>query len=180
VVGCDDALIVSQRAEKRTPHPPDSRLLSSSQGPHRRAWLPCQDRLVSELRLAQAITLAQKQLILSLARGKYQGFNEPQANPVLARFCADYNPRFAPPRRRRQARLPLPAPALRSRPLPRLKRRYRPDSIAWVQHGNRRCTCRSVSCRTRGFAYAQPPGRCIPNHFRPLELFLIIVTILTG
>jgi len=43
-----------------------------------RAWRTCQDRLVSELRLAQAITLA-------------------QANAVLARFCADYNQRFARP-----------------------------------------------------------------------------------
>src|SRR5450432_1492162 len=43
-----------------------------------RAWRTCQDRLVSELRLARATTL-------------------PQANAVLARFCADYNQRFAPP-----------------------------------------------------------------------------------
>src|SRR5450755_1281280 len=43
-----------------------------------RAWRTCQDRLVSELRLARATTL-------------------PQANLVLARFCADYNQRFARP-----------------------------------------------------------------------------------
>jgi transposase len=43
-----------------------------------RAWRTCQDRLVSELRLAHAITLQ-------------------QANTVLARFCADYNQRFARP-----------------------------------------------------------------------------------
>ena len=43
-----------------------------------RAWRTCQDRLVSELRLARAATLA-------------------QANAVLARFCADYNQRFARP-----------------------------------------------------------------------------------
>src|ERR1039458_1625922 len=43
-----------------------------------RAWRAFQDRLVSELRLAQATTL-------------------PQANAVLARFCADYNQRFARP-----------------------------------------------------------------------------------
>ena len=43
-----------------------------------RAWRTCQDRLVSELRLAQATTLA-------------------QANAVLTRFCADYNQRFARP-----------------------------------------------------------------------------------
>jgi transposase len=43
-----------------------------------RAWRTFQDRLVSELRLAQATTLA-------------------QANSVLARFCADYNQRFARP-----------------------------------------------------------------------------------
>ena len=43
-----------------------------------RAWRTCQDRLVSELRLAQATTL-------------------PQANAVLQRFCADYNRRFARP-----------------------------------------------------------------------------------
>jgi transposase len=43
-----------------------------------RAWRTCQDRLVSELRLAGATTLA-------------------QANAVLARFCADYNQRFARP-----------------------------------------------------------------------------------
>jgi len=43
-----------------------------------RAWRTCQDRLVSELRLARATTL-------------------PQANAVLARFCADYNQRFAHP-----------------------------------------------------------------------------------
>jgi transposase len=43
-----------------------------------RAWRTCQDRLVSELRLARATTLS-------------------QANTVLARFCADYNQRFARP-----------------------------------------------------------------------------------
>ena len=43
-----------------------------------RAWRTCQDRLVSELRLAQSVTLE-------------------QANAVLARFCADYNQRFARP-----------------------------------------------------------------------------------
>src|ERR1022692_3344412 len=43
-----------------------------------RFWRTCQDRLVSELRLAHATTLA-------------------QANAVLARFCADYNHRFARP-----------------------------------------------------------------------------------
>jgi len=41
-----------------------------------RAWRTCQDRLVSELRLAQACDLD-------------------SANQVLARFCADYNQRFA-------------------------------------------------------------------------------------
>jgi transposase len=41
-----------------------------------RVWRTCQDRLVSELRLAQATTL-------------------PQANTVLTAFCADYNQRFA-------------------------------------------------------------------------------------
>jgi transposase len=43
-----------------------------------RAWRTCQDRLVSELRLARAATLQ-------------------QANAVLDRFCADYNQRFARP-----------------------------------------------------------------------------------
>ena len=43
-----------------------------------RAWRTCQDRLISELRLAQAATVE-------------------QANAVLARFCADYNQRFARP-----------------------------------------------------------------------------------
>src|SRR5450755_3855449 len=43
-----------------------------------RAWRTCQDRLVSELRLARATTLQ-------------------QANAVLAGFCADYNQRFARP-----------------------------------------------------------------------------------
>jgi hypothetical protein len=43
-----------------------------------RAWRTFQDRLVSELRLAQATTLQ-------------------QANVVLDRFCADYNQRFARP-----------------------------------------------------------------------------------
>jgi transposase len=43
-----------------------------------RAWRTFQDRLVSELRLAQAATLA-------------------QANAVLSAFCADYNQRFARP-----------------------------------------------------------------------------------
>jgi transposase len=43
-----------------------------------RAWRTFQDRLVSELRLAHATTLD-------------------QANAVLARFCADYNRRFARP-----------------------------------------------------------------------------------
>jgi transposase len=45
-----------------------------------RAWRTCQDRLVSELRLAQACDLD-------------------SANQVLARFCADYNQRFAVPAR---------------------------------------------------------------------------------
>jgi transposase len=43
-----------------------------------RAWRTCQDRLVSELRLARAATLA-------------------EANAVLENFCADYNQRFAHP-----------------------------------------------------------------------------------
>src|SRR5271166_6548206 len=43
-----------------------------------RAWRTCQDRLVSELRLAGAATLA-------------------EANAVLENFCADYNRRFARP-----------------------------------------------------------------------------------
>jgi hypothetical protein len=43
-----------------------------------RLWRTCQDRLVSELRLAQATTLV-------------------HANAVLATFCADYNQRFARP-----------------------------------------------------------------------------------
>jgi transposase len=43
-----------------------------------RAWRTCQDRLVSELRLARAATL-------------------PQANAVLDQFCAAYNRRFAHP-----------------------------------------------------------------------------------
>ena len=43
-----------------------------------RLWRTCQDRLVSELRLAQAATVE-------------------QANTVLAAFCNDYNQRFARP-----------------------------------------------------------------------------------
>lgn len=43
-----------------------------------RAWRTCQDRLVSELRLACASTLA-------------------EANVVLEKFCLDYNQRFARP-----------------------------------------------------------------------------------
>jgi hypothetical protein len=43
-----------------------------------RAWRTCQDRLLSELRLAQAC-------------------DRDSANQVLARFCADYNQRFAVP-----------------------------------------------------------------------------------
>src|SRR5271170_5845927 len=45
-----------------------------------RAWRTCQDRLVSELRLAHACDLD-------------------SANHVLAHFCADYNQRFAVPAR---------------------------------------------------------------------------------
>jgi transposase len=56
-----------------------------------RAWRTCQDRLVSELRLAQACDLD-------------------SANQVLARFCADYNQRFAVPAREAQ-------PDFRSLPL---------------------------------------------------------------
>ena len=48
-----------------------------------RAWRTCQDRLVSELRLAQACDLD-------------------SANQVLAHFCADYNQRFAVPAREAQ------------------------------------------------------------------------------
>jgi transposase len=43
-----------------------------------RAWRTCQDRLVSELRLARATTLD-------------------EANAVLAHFCSNYNQRFARP-----------------------------------------------------------------------------------
>ena len=49
-----------------------------------RAWRTCQDRLVSELRLAHACDLD-------------------SANQVLARFCADYNQRFAVPAREAQS-----------------------------------------------------------------------------
>jgi len=49
-----------------------------------RAWRTCQDRLVSELRLAHACDLD-------------------SANQVLARFCADYNQRFAVPARQAQS-----------------------------------------------------------------------------
>src|SRR6202790_1363843 len=48
-----------------------------------RIWRTCQDRLVSELRLAQYIDLD-------------------SANRVLARFCSDYNHRFAVPAREAQ------------------------------------------------------------------------------
>jgi transposase len=48
-----------------------------------RAWRTCQDRLVSELRLAQACDLD-------------------SANHVLTQFCADYNQRFAVPAREAQ------------------------------------------------------------------------------
>ena len=48
-----------------------------------RPWRTCQDRLVSEIRLAQACDLD-------------------SANQVLARFCADYNQRFAVPAREAQ------------------------------------------------------------------------------
>src|SRR5580700_9889817 len=48
-----------------------------------RAWRTCQDRLVSELRLAQACDLD-------------------SANQVLACFCADYNQHFAVPARESQ------------------------------------------------------------------------------
>lgn len=51
---------------------------TQAKGRIERAWRTCQDRLVSELRLARAATLA-------------------EANAVLARFCADYNRRFARP-----------------------------------------------------------------------------------
>jgi transposase len=49
-----------------------------------RAWRTCQDRLVSELRLAHACDLD-------------------SANQVLARFCADYNQPFAVPAREAQS-----------------------------------------------------------------------------
>src|ERR1700680_2487203 len=54
-----------------------------AKGPIERIWRTCQDRLVSELRLAQACDLD-------------------SANQVLARFCADYNHRFAVPAREAQ------------------------------------------------------------------------------
>src|SRR6202167_3197649 len=53
-------------------------LSPQAKGRIERAWRTFQDRLVSELRLARATTL-------------------PQASTVLARFCADYNQRFARP-----------------------------------------------------------------------------------
>jgi hypothetical protein len=56
-----------------------------------RAWRTCQDRLVSELRLARACDLD-------------------SANQVLACFCADYNQRFAvPPREAQRDFRSLPA-----------------------------------------------------------------------
>ena len=58
-----------------------------------RVWRTCQHRLVSELRLAGATTVA-------------------HANAVLARFCADYNQRFARP------------PAEAARDFRRLPRRF--------------------------------------------------------
>ncbi len=76
-----------------------------------RAWRTCQDRLVSELRLARATTLL-------------------QANAVLAQLLRRLQPALRPSPRRGHARLPLPAPALRSGPLPQLalpaRRRRRP------------------------------------------------------
>jgi transposase len=51
---------------------------AQAKGRIERVWRTCQDRLISELRLARASTLL-------------------QANTVLARFCADYNQRFAHP-----------------------------------------------------------------------------------
>jgi transposase len=51
---------------------------AQAKGRIERAWRTFQDRLISELRLAQARTL-------------------PQANVVLTQFCADYNQRFAHP-----------------------------------------------------------------------------------
>src|ERR1700693_194205 len=64
-----------------------------------RAWRTCQDRLVSELRLARASTL-------------------PQANAVLALFCVDYNLRFARPAADSAHDFPLLAAPLRPCPLP--------------------------------------------------------------
>jgi transposase len=61
-----------------TGHRADPRLFTQAKGRIERAWRTCQDRLVSELRLAQAATLL-------------------QANTVLEQFCADYNRRFARP-----------------------------------------------------------------------------------
>jgi len=66
-----------------------------------RAWRTFQDRLISELRLAGAATLA-------------------EANAGLEKFCADYNQALRPSRRRCGLRLPPLAPPLRSGPLPQL------------------------------------------------------------
>ena len=57
-------------------HPADPRLFLPKPGRIERAWRTCQDRLVSELRLAQATPVE-------------------QAKVVLVGSCTDYNQRFA-------------------------------------------------------------------------------------
>jgi len=96
-----------------------------------RAWRTCQDRLVSELRLANACDLD-------------------SANQVLARFCADYNQRFAVPAREVQRDFRTP-PALRSRPLPQfpLPARGRPRSRHHLRRPLHRASRLTLQTRLR-------------------------------
>jgi transposase len=97
-----------------------------------RVWRTCQDRLVSELRLAQACDLD-------------------SANQVLARFCADYNQRFAVPAREAQRDF---------RPLPRAS--TLPVASAFATSAWSAPTTSSLSVPT-----PSPFPPCLPNAAMP-------------
>ncbi len=113
-----------------------------------RAWRTCQDRLVSELRLARAATLS-------------------QANAVLARFCADYNQRFARPAADSASRLPPPSPPLRSLPLSRLalstRRRRRSHRHLRRELHPPAASARPARLRRRNRRTRASPGRHAPR-----------------
>src|ERR1039458_2762591 len=104
-----------------------------------RAWRTFQDRLVSELRLAHATTLG-------------------QANAVLARFCADYNQRFARP----PPFSPPPTPAPPPPPPPGPLATSPPSPAASISPAASPCTINAWSHPITPSPWARMPLPCPP------------------